>query len=268
MSVTAGNLRIEDMRFLKRLHSQSEPRCVPTSTWLCELKRRALQDSRGPWAHQAEYFVVKRYDGGKESAEFYQFERQAAVSTMLESKGWIPLVAYDLDGEPPNLIYPWRDLPTWDEWALSKNQAPSRHEIFGLARRLFDALHALHACGFVHTDLRPEHVLIDPQSRVKLVGLGSCNPVGTLCQRKSFNAYHAPETLKSEHVASSAQDIYSAAQLLQEQVGPQFAQSNLARAMRADSPWDRPTAGELSALMRSASEELPNRPHPNPASAA
>ena len=60
-----------------------------------------------------------------------------------------------------------------------------------------DALHALHALGYVHCDLKPNNILVDANRRVKVIDLGPAVKAGTAKTRiQGTPDYIAPEQVK------------------------------------------------------------------------
>ena len=60
-----------------------------------------------------------------------------------------------------------------------------------------DALGALHALGYVHCDLKPNNILVDPSRNVKVIDLGQAAKIGTAKSRiQGTPDYIAPEQVK------------------------------------------------------------------------
>ena len=79
--------------------------------------------------------------------------------------------------------------------ALKKRGLLTAAAIESIAAKLLRALYALHALGFAHGDLKPEHVLIDAENEVRLIDLGLAAKLGSTA-RGGTHGYLAPELLE------------------------------------------------------------------------
>ncbi len=71
------------------------------------------------------------------------------------------------------------------------------------------ALEAMHQLGYVHCDLKPNNILINPQGKVKVIDLGQACPVGTEKTRiQGTPDYIAPEQVKLLPVTPQT-DVYN-----------------------------------------------------------
>jgi serine/threonine protein kinase len=87
--------------------------------------------------------------------------------------------------------------------------------------QVLEALHAMHARGVVHRNVRPENLLIDRSdghTRVKLTGFGYALVSGKTAQTpelpKGYSRYLAPEARRGVATAEPTIDIYAAGVLM------------------------------------------------------
>ncbi len=206
--------------------------------------------SQGKMGEPASHFG-KLFVGSGACWDFSYFQRQAAVAVSIEHPGVLPLVAHELEGKRPLLVYPRIRASRLDDWLASQAQIPLAPVVFSMARQVLEALEAIHRAGYVHGGLRPEHVLVGVEGGITLIGLGNTEPIGQHTSLPRWNTqYDPPETWSEEFEASSAQDVFSAGRLLTELIGTDFGDSPIARAMCASSPEGRPTTAELVQLFR------------------
>lgn len=126
-----------------------------------------------------------------------------------------------------------------------------------MALELLIHLRRLHQLGYVHGQVRPEHVWLDGDGHVHLLGLGSCEPVGErFPKRVAFDRFDPPELQCGSNEATSAQDIFSAAAVIDSISVGRLANSPVGKCMQAANPYDRPTASELVELLVSYRREL------------
>ncbi len=71
------------------------------------------------------------------------------------------------------------------------------------------AIEAMHNAGFVHCDLKPINILVNPQGLVKVIDLGQAAPVGTVKKRiQGTPDYISPEQVKLAPVTTRT-DIFN-----------------------------------------------------------
>lgn len=82
-----------------------------------------------------------------------------------------------------------------------------------IARQLAEALAALHAKGWVHLDLKPANVVLDPSGHCTLIDLDLSLPLGAQHVRspeiRGSLAYTAPETFTCSTNCHIGSDVYS-----------------------------------------------------------
>ncbi len=180
------------------------------------------------------------------------FQRQAFLAKQLET-----LTASRLESSNPVLIFRLLCGLPIDQWWDGQAQILTRQMWVAIARELLLQLVKLHSLGYVHANLRPEHVWIDSLQRPHLLGMGRCKMVGEAVN-EGFRRqpYDAPERSYPGGEASSALDIYSLAVILDRLVDGVFAPTPVGQCMLAKLPCDRPTANELLELFASYDQEL------------
>ncbi|MEZ6138769.1 MAG: hypothetical protein R3C53_28110 [Pirellulaceae bacterium] len=205
---------------------------------------------------QTATYFGRRFVGDRQAAEFDYFERLAVICAT-GNPCFPPLIAHDLDAQQPLLIFSRLNAQTMGDWLAAQTLSPAKPLLVWLARQLLESLSGLHRLGYVHGNVRPEHLLIDDLERVKLIGLGKCTEVGMVMRlARARTRYDAPEVATGGFECSSAQDVYAAAVVVAELVGECFTRSPVAQAMLACDPADRPVATEVVQLLCSLENEL------------
>lgn len=150
-----------------------------------------------------------------------------------------------LDGSEPVVCYPFIDGIRLDAWMAE--HAPNGLDtatLLAFARDVAEALSELHSRGLVHRCLTPDHVLITPERRAVLVGLGNAS-------RRSEPACSAKPT---------TDDAYSAPEILSELSGrfntPRSDVFAFGMLMSFMATGQRPTGDGAAPLTRTAYERL------------
>ena len=72
-----------------------------------------------------------------------------------------------------------------------------------------EALAAMHACGYVHCDIKPANILRSREGEVRVIDLGQACPIGTVKDRIQGTAdFIAPEQVK-RHAVDQRTDVYN-----------------------------------------------------------
>ena len=99
-----------------------------------------------------------------------------------------------------------------EQWLASCGALPG-DLVTVLLAQLLDALSALHAAGWVHRDVKPGNLLLDPPGRAGphlwLTDLGSARPTGTEAAPDGTPGYVAPEVCTPTR-AMPTHDLYAA----------------------------------------------------------
>ena len=126
------------------------------------------------------------------------------------------------DGAPAQsvLVLPWVAGKRLDRYVAENGPTGLDPEVaIGIARDVHSALEALHAAGFVHRRVCPEHVLVDAEGRATLIGMShatarsSAHPGGGTFES---DPYAAPEIQRelSGRFNTPRADVYALGMLL------------------------------------------------------
>ncbi len=99
-------------------------------------------------------------------------------------------------------------------------QAPlTLRRVSAIIRQVLAGLHAIHAAGFIHGDVKADNVLVDDCDRVTLIDLGLMRSQSEVAVRDGFASgtpdYMAPEVIRGEGAVLES-DIYAVGSLLYE----------------------------------------------------
>jgi serine/threonine-protein kinase len=159
---------------------------------------------------------------------------------------------------------------------LERERVLSTDRVLDIVAQTSSALHAAHAAGLVHRDIKPGNLLITPEGRVKITDFGIARiadqvPLTATGQVMGTVQYLSPEQA-SGHPASPSTDIYSLGIVAYEALAgrrPFTGESQVAIAMAQinETPPDLPAsvAEPVRNLVMSC---IAKRPEDRPASAA
>jgi eukaryotic-like serine/threonine-protein kinase len=139
--------------------------------------------------------------------------REARVGRRVASPHLVPVLAANLDRPPYFVVMPF--LAGWSlDVCVSAEQRPSLPVALWIARQVAEALEAMHAAGWMHSDVKPSNIRVSSAGHATLVDLGSARRHGesrSLADRPVVGtlAYMAPEMLVSTLGADIRSDIYS-----------------------------------------------------------
>lgn len=125
-----------------------------------------------------------------------------------------------VDGVEPVVVYDRIEGRRLDAFVAAESpEGLPTERILPLAADILAALHDLHERGFVHRCLAPEHVLVTPQGRAVVIGLGNCSlRNGPACAAKETTdeVYSAPEILSetSGRLSNPRADVFAFGMLL------------------------------------------------------
>jgi serine/threonine-protein kinase len=148
------------------------------------------------------------------------------------------------------------------------------HQALWISRQIAEGLLALHGAGWLHGEIRPEHIIVSPQGQATLLDFSLCRRLESEeCAAGPWQgaplAYASPESLRTHARLTLAVDTYGLGLVLHEMLTgqPPFAGANetqLAALHRGQAPADirgqRPDASpELAHLLRQILAKEPLR---------
>lgn len=184
-----------------------------------------------------------------------QLHAEVNVSRVVRHPHLVPILDGDLQGPKPFFVMPRLAAQTLAQ-LIAKSEKTKIYQPIPVAlwwtRQTAQALSAVHQSGWVHGDVKPDNILVDPRGHVTLIDLGFAQPIGATGDQ-SFRGtpdYAAPERL-SGALANPQSDIFSLgevlARLLPSSVGKSCPETvtKIVEAMRATAAEHRPTTQEL-----------------------
>lgn len=87
----------------------------------------------------------------------------------------------------------WVDGENLEAWLRALGQPPTQAELDAISSTVLAALDAVHGCGLLHQDIRPEHILIRADGVPVLVGFGTGATSHSRSSPLPSHGYAAPE---------------------------------------------------------------------------
>lgn len=80
---------------------------------------------------------------------------------------------------------------------LEESSSLSLVDVLLIFRMVAGGLHAMHQCGYIHCDIKPNNILISESGMIKIIDLGQSCRIGTIKQRiQGTPDYIAPEQVR------------------------------------------------------------------------
>jgi serine/threonine-protein kinase len=182
------------------------------------LYRARTTDELGPGCYVVK--LVRRPSPGAPVA-VAGLRREAEAAAAVCNPHVTSVLADGLGSSEPHLVLPYLEgvslrglLDALD--ADPQAAWPARLPVataLGVARQVADALASLHTAGWLHDQVRPQHIVISPQGHAMLIDLTQARRLGATESRVKGAAICAPQYAAPEHFAAStltaAVDIYS-----------------------------------------------------------
>jgi eukaryotic-like serine/threonine-protein kinase len=166
---------------------------------------------------QQERFVIRVLDAvtAKDRRARKRFFRGGEVLARLHSPkphpNVVPFVKAGYEGKTPYMVLEYvesrtlRDLLLYREPLLTDN-------VMIFIRQLANVIQYVHACGYLHLDVKPENLLVRPDGRLVLIDFDLALPRKRFFKKLAVvsgtTAYVPPETLVNR-IADDRADIYA-----------------------------------------------------------
>jgi serine/threonine protein kinase len=192
--------------------------------------------------------------------------REAAVAAEVACPHLVSVVANEGAGAAPYIVQPYLEgvtLRRLMQWRAERGAASSVPLALSVCRQIATALAAMHEAGWLHGQVRPEHVIVSPRGHATLIDLTHARRLGSAECTVDGNGPHrptyaAPETFLARAQLTAAADFYSLGIVLFEVLAgqPPFAGSarDVASAQRFQRPpelrrWRPDAPSEVSELI-------------------
>jgi serine/threonine protein kinase len=240
---------------------------ISQSGWLSLFRACSVNDANGPGC-----YVIKTVSASctQERIALSLLQREATVTRDVSHPHLSAVLASHTAADRPHLTLPYLEGVSLRRLlAAHPSRTPSMllpvAAALSLARQVSAALAAMDESGWLHGQVRPEHIIVSPQGHVTLIDLTlarrletrECEVDGSHCEAP---VYAAPESFTTRPLLTPASDVYSLGITLYEALTgrPPFLATDprrLALCHRREAPVDlrqlRPTISrETSELVR------------------
>jgi serine/threonine-protein kinase len=196
--------------------------------------------------HQAAAYVVKvlRKEWWRDPLAIEMQRREAWVGSKVSHPNILPVLSVSVEDPPFYIVTPKLDGATLAQLILDRGRIGVPLALW-IARQVCEGLTALlDATGMIHTDVKPDNLLVSPTGHATLIDFGFVQTPAEASQWATRPlagtlAYIAPEMVTSALAAGPQADIYSLGVTLYEML----------TGMR---PWSTEDPAELAARHREA----------------
>ncbi|MGQ9504677.1 MAG: serine/threonine-protein kinase [Thermogutta sp.] len=138
--------------------------------------------------------------------------REAEIGRSVIHPHVVPILAWKLTGSHPYVVMPWLGGLSLQKLLDRQGTVPPADAIW-LMRQAAEGLAAVHAAGWLHADLKPSNIMVNPEGHVTIIDFGfarriensksrALDVVGTL-------DYIAPEWFLGNFPLDAKSDLYS-----------------------------------------------------------
>ncbi len=191
------------------------------STGNLALYRASANTDRGPGC-----YILKTLHSTTTHGHFERalLRREATVTSAVKHPNLICVLAANHDAPQPYSLMPYQEgvsLRCLLHTATMSRSVLSIARVLNITRQIAEALAALHHAGWLHGQIRPEHVLLSPQGHATLIDLTMARQLESReCEsNNSFPVdaqYAPPEMSSARHRVTAVADTYSLGVVLYE----------------------------------------------------
>ena len=187
----------------------------------CGVDTTVRDARRGEAAQGPAKYVVKQLHPAATDGRRERFRREAELARSIAGRHVVPALSLQLSGESPHYVMPKLTGATVAHRLARRSGDIDLASALGWARQIAAGLATLHAAGFVHGDVRPEHVMVSPEGHVSLIGLELTRSpdadadYSALCVLGRIE-YLSPDAIRSRHRVDHRSDLYSLGVVLYE----------------------------------------------------
>ena len=203
----------------------------------------------------------------READTLHAIHHEFRVRQEIAHPALVGLRALATDSDMPFLVMEWIEGRPIDRWfAAQQTEAPPALRL--VLRQVLDGLRALHDEGVVHGDLKPSHILVEPDGRAVLIDFDLSVAVGHLGMRVGrvgggTPGYISPERSLFEGPTPMG-DVFSLGVIVSELLSSCPEHDDrllaLALAMKTRTPSQRPSIDEARRVLDgSPSPSVPSR---------
>jgi serine/threonine protein kinase len=195
---------------ISRIDGWQMMRVVHRGRWLTHFRARPREANEGPGCYLLKAATARGSQGDVARA---MLAREAAVGEDVNQSNLAAVLAARLQGSDGYLIRPYLEgLSLRRLLAERKRPLPLTLALW-IARQLAEAIVALHGAGWLHGQVRPEHVIVAPSGHSTLIDLTLCRRLDTPeCAASIWPvenmAYATPESLVSSGRLTAASGLY------------------------------------------------------------
>jgi len=160
---------------------------------------------------------VLKADCQEDALAIELLQREAFVAQQVLNSHLASVLSAHVDRSPRYLVFPFLEGVTVRNALQAVGHVGVPHALW-IARQVTSALDALHGCGWLHGDIKPENVLIAKSGHATLLDLGLARSLRSPSSQRDVLAgslaYAPPEAFNPNVPFSPASDIYSLGILL------------------------------------------------------